>query len=59
MPCQVLRSVVQVRKGPQGSEYIFRSAISFLPMAQAEQGPLREFLMLQIERLREQQQEAS
>jgi len=52
VPCQVLRSIVQVQRGPKGSEYIFRSAISFLPMASAEQKPLHEFLEMQMERLR-------
>ena len=52
VPCQVLRSIVQVRKGPRGPEYIFRSAISFLPMEIDQQVPLHEFLTIQMERLR-------
>ena len=52
VPCQVLRSIVQVRKGPRGPEYIFRSAISFLPMENDQQVPLHEFLTIQMERLR-------
>jgi len=55
VPCQVLRSIVQVQRGPKGPEYIFRSAISFLPMASTEQKPLHEFLEIQMQRLREAQ----
>lgn len=55
VPCQVLRSIVQVRRGDHGPEYIFRSAISFLPMGPEEEQPLREFLTLQINRLKEKQ----
>lgn len=51
VPCQVLRSIVQVRRGSEGPEYIFRSAISFLPMQASQQEPLHDFLTLQIERL--------
>ena len=53
VPCQVLRSIVQVRRVKKGPEYMFRSAISFLPMSPNEQQPLREFLTIQIEKLRE------
>ncbi|MGH9458722.1 MAG: PilZ domain-containing protein [Thermoanaerobaculia bacterium] len=52
VPSRVLRSIVQVRREKGRPEYIFRSAITFLPMAATEEGPLREFLSLQIERLR-------
>ncbi|HVR42322.1 MAG TPA: PilZ domain-containing protein [Thermoanaerobaculia bacterium] len=52
VPCRVLRSIVQVRRERGGPEYIFRSAITFLPMRHEEEGPLREFLSIQIERLR-------
>ena len=55
VPCQILRSIVQVRRGRKGPEYIFRSAISFLPMAPTEQEPLREFLTLQMTKLKEAQ----
>jgi hypothetical protein len=58
VPCQVLRSIVQVRRGDAGPEYIFRSAISFLPMGPDEEQPLREFLTLQMARLKEKQREA-
>jgi hypothetical protein len=51
IPCQVLRSIVQVRRSKRGPEYIFRSAINFLPMNDTERGPLHEFLNLQIKRL--------
>jgi hypothetical protein len=52
VPCQVLRSIVQVRRTGRGPEYIFRSAISFLPMDPAQQLPLHEFLTIQMARLR-------
>jgi len=52
IPCQVLRSIVQVRRGKKGPEYVFRSAITFLPMNIAQEEPLHEFLGLQITRLR-------
>ena len=52
VPCQVLRSIVQVRRGKRGPEYIFRSAIHFLPMDPSEREPLHEFLALQIRRLK-------
>jgi hypothetical protein len=51
VPSRVLRSVVQVQRERGSPEYIFRSAISFLPMGKEEEGPLNEFLTLQIERL--------
>ncbi len=53
VPCEVLRSIVQVRNGKNGPEYVFRSAISFLPMEESEEEPLTEFLNLQIIRLEE------
>ena len=55
IPCQVLRSLVQVRRGDAGPEYVFRSAISFAQMAPEQQEPLREFLTIQMARLREKQ----
>ena len=52
VPCLVLRSIVTTREsGDGGAEYIYRSAISFLPMEPSEHGSLNEFLQLQIERL--------
>lgn len=51
IPCQVLRSVVQVHESERGTEYVFRSAISFANMTPEEKAPLEEFLDLQIERL--------
>lgn len=51
IPAQVLRSIVQVRRGTGGPEYIFRSAISFLPMNPTEREPLHEFLTLQMKKL--------
>ena len=53
IPCEVLRSIVQVRRGEQGPEYVFRSAIVFAPLADEQEQPLREFLTIQIGRLEE------
>jgi hypothetical protein len=58
VPCRVLRSIVQVRRESGVPEYVFRSAIIFLPMGPDEEGPLLEFLSIQIERLHEKQREA-
>ena len=51
IPCEVLRSIVQVRSSEHGPEYVFRSAIVFSPMASEQEQPLREFLTIQMERL--------
>lgn len=52
VPCQVLRSIVTTRPNESGAaEYVYRSAISFLPMEQSEHGSLEEFLQIQIARL--------
>lgn len=53
IPCEVLRSIVQVRRGETSSEYVFRSAIVFSPMAPEQEQPLHEFLTIQIARLEE------
>jgi PilZ domain len=53
IPCEVLRSVVQVRRTGNAPEYVFRSAIIFLPMDPAQQEPLREFLQIQMNRLKD------
>jgi hypothetical protein len=53
IPCEVLRSIVQVRRGENGPEYVFRSAIVFSPLAPEQEQPLREVLTIQIERLEE------
>jgi hypothetical protein len=53
IPCEVLRSIVQVRRNDAGPEYVFRSAISFAPLAAEQEQPLREFLTIQIARLEE------
>ena len=58
IPCQVLRSVVQVRRNEAGPEYVFRSAISFNTIPADQEKSLHEFLEIQIKRLREKQQEA-
>ncbi len=59
VPSRVLRSIVQVRRDSGAPEYVFRTAIIFLPMGPHEEGPLLEFLSIQIERLHEKQREAS
>ena len=59
IPCEVIRSVVQVRRGDKGPEYVFRSAISFAEMALEQEQPLHEFLLIQIDRLRQQQAAAT
>lgn len=53
VPCEVLRSIVQVRAGAEGQEYVFRSAIVFPKLAPEQEQPLREFLTIQIGRLEE------
>ena len=55
IPCQVIRSVVQVRRETADPEYVFRSAITFQTMPAEQEQPLREFLQIQIDRLREKQ----
>jgi hypothetical protein len=59
IPCEVIRSVVQVRRGDKGPEYVFRSAIAFAEMAPEQEQPLHEFLQIQIDRLRLQQSAAT
>jgi len=59
IPCKVLRSLVQVRRADDGPEYVFRSAISFADMEPEQRDPLREFLQIQIARLKEKQDEAA
>jgi len=58
IPCQVLRSVVQVRRESGTPEYVFRSAIQFSPIPAEQEPSLREFLQIQIEKLHEKQREA-
>ncbi|HYK04378.1 MAG TPA: PilZ domain-containing protein [Thermoanaerobaculia bacterium] len=53
IPCEVLRSIVQVRRGESGPEYVFRSAIVFNTLSPDQEEPLREFLTIQIARLEE------
>ena len=59
VPCEVLRSIVQVRRGDKGPEYVFRSAISFSSIPAEQEVSLREFLEIQIKRLQEKQREAA
>ena len=51
IPCQVLRSVVQVRRSDKGSEYVFRSAILFNPIPAEQQESFEEFLQIQMAKL--------
>ena len=53
IPCEVLRSIVQVRRSEKGPEYVFRSAIVFSPLAPEQEAPLKEFLTIQMQRLDE------
>lgn len=55
IPCQVVRSVVQVRRGGKAPEYVFRSAIQFSPIPPEQEPSLREFLQIQIGKLHEKQ----
>ena len=59
VPCEVLRSIVQVRRGEKGPEYVFRSAIVFNTIPAEQEASLREFLEIQIKRLQEKQREAA
>jgi hypothetical protein len=59
IPCQILRSLVQVHETDRGNEYVFRSAITFLEMSEHEQQPLGEFLDLQMKRLDEAKRRAA
>jgi hypothetical protein len=59
IPCQILRSLVQVRRSDEGPEYVFRSAILFAEMEPEQRDPLREFIQIQIARLKEKQDEAA
>jgi hypothetical protein len=55
IPCEVLRSIVQVRRGDKGPEYVFRSAISFIAVPAEQEQSFNEFLEIQIKRLEEAQ----
>ena len=59
VPCQVLRSIVQVKRGDKGPEYVFRSAISFAAIPPDQDQSLHEFLQIQIDRLKAKQSEAA
>ena len=59
IPCQILRSLVQVRRAESGPEYVFRTAISFAQMEPEQRVPLNEFLEIQIARLKEKQDQAA
>lgn len=51
IPCEVLRSIVQLRRTDKGPEYVFRSAILFEPVPPEQEKSFREFLELQIDKL--------
>ena len=53
IPCEVLRSVVQVRRSEKGPEYVFRSAIAFNALPAEQEEGFHEFLEIQIKRLEE------
>lgn len=57
IPCQVLRSVVQVNRGDKAPEYVFRSAIQFSPIPAEQQAMFNEFLQIQIDKLNERRAE--
>jgi hypothetical protein len=59
IPCEVLRSIVQVRRGGAAPEYVFRSAIQFSPIPAEQEPSLREFLQIQIDRLHEKQRQVA
>jgi hypothetical protein len=59
IPCHVLRSIVQVRRGDKGPEYVFRSAIEFNEIPPEQEKSLKEFLQIQIDRLQEKQREVA
>ncbi|HUP46084.1 MAG TPA: PilZ domain-containing protein [Thermoanaerobaculia bacterium] len=59
VPCEVLRSIVQVNRGEKGPEYVFRSAISFGNIPRDQEEGLHEFLQIQIDRLKAKQEEAA
>lgn len=58
IPCKVLRSVVQVRRRDKVPEYVFRSAIQFLPIPPEQKTLFTEFLEMQMQALREKQRAA-
>jgi hypothetical protein len=59
IPCEVLRSIVQVRRGDKEAEYVFRTAIEFNAIPADQEQALREFLQIQIRRLEDQREAAS
>ena len=55
IPCTVLRSVVQVQRVKGTPEYVFRSAIQFSTIPSEQEPSLREFLQIQMEKLKQAQ----
>jgi|SRR5687767_6575915 len=60
IPCEVLRSIVQVRRGgaDKDPEYVFRSAIIFNALPPDQEASFHEFLNIQIKKLEEAQRAA-
>jgi PilZ domain-containing protein len=58
IPCNVIRSLVQVRRTETVSEYVFRSAIQFSPIPPEQQDLFHEFLEMQMKALEEKQRAA-
>jgi hypothetical protein len=59
IPCHVLRSIVQVRRGEKGPEYVFRSAIEFNEIPPEQEASLQEFIQIQIGRLQDEQKKVA
>jgi PilZ domain len=59
IPCHVLRSIVQVRRGEKGPEYVFRSAIEFNEIPAEQEASLQEFIQIQIGRLQDEQKKVA
>ena len=59
IPCHVLRSIVQVRRGEKGPEYVFRSAIEFNEIPPEQEASLQEFIQIQIGRLEDEQKKVA
>ena len=59
IPCHVLRSIVQVRRGDKGPEYVFRSAIEFNEIPAEQEASLQEFIQIQIGRLQDEQKKVA
>ena len=58
IPCEVLRSVVQVQEGARGREYVFRTSLTFTERPEDQSEALVEFINLQISRLEKAKEQA-